>query len=51
MPSYQRLGDVPKKRHIMLKRDPATSYKGEGICYEHVITTEGFNRAYSIRYR
>src|SRR3990170_1386369 len=50
MNRYLRLGDVPKKRHIALKRDAARSFKGEGLCYEHVITTEGFDRAYSIRY-
>lgn len=50
MPVYLRLGEVPRKRHILLKRDPAQSYKGEGMYYEHVVTTEGFDRAYSIRY-
>ena len=29
---------------------PAPAYKNEGIAYEHVITTEGFNEAYSIMY-
>lgn len=50
MISYMRLGDVPKKRHIVHRREAAQSYKGEGLYYEHVITTEGFDRAYSIRY-
>ena len=50
MNSYQRLGDVPRKRHILHKREPSQSYKGEGMYYEHVVTTEGFDRAYSIRY-
>ncbi|HYF47877.1 MAG TPA: homogentisate 1,2-dioxygenase [Planctomycetota bacterium] len=50
MPSYMHFGDVPKKRHIKLHREPGSSFKGEGICYEHVVTTAGFNRAYSIMY-
>ena len=50
MPVYLRLGEVPKKRHIQFKRDPKTSFKGEGLAYEHVVTTAGFDRAYSIRY-
>ncbi len=47
---YRRLGQVPKKRHIKFSREQASSYKGEGIHYEHVITTAGFDRAYSIMY-
>jgi homogentisate 1,2-dioxygenase len=50
MPFYHRLGQVPRKRHIKLERDPASSFKGEGIHYEHVVTTAGFDRAYSILY-
>ncbi len=50
MPFYMRLGELPPKRHIQFKRDPKTSFKGEGLAYEHVITTAGFDRAYSIRY-
>jgi homogentisate 1,2-dioxygenase len=50
MPHYMRLGDVPAKRHTRYSRDPQKSYKGEGLAYEHVITTEGFDRAYSILY-
>lgn len=50
MPVYMKLGEVPRKRHIKMTRDPHTSFKGEGIAYEHVITTQGFDRAYSIMY-
>jgi homogentisate 1,2-dioxygenase len=48
MPYYLRLGSIPPKRHI---RHPASpGYRGEGIHYEEVITTQGFGRAYSIVY-
>jgi homogentisate 1,2-dioxygenase len=50
MPSYRRLGSLPPKRHIQLRRPEAESHLGEGIYYEHVITTQGFDRAYSIAY-
>lgn len=50
MPVYMKLGEVPRKRHIRLARDPEASFKGEGMAYEHVITTAGFDRAYSIMY-
>ena len=50
MPFYTRLGAMPRKHHVRFPRDPAASYKGEGLHYEHVITTEGFDRAYSIVY-
>lgn len=50
MPGYRRLGSVPAKRHIQHKRDAEGSYKNEGLYYEHVITTAGFDRAYSILY-
>jgi homogentisate 1,2-dioxygenase len=50
MPFYQKLGELPAKHHIKFARDPKTSFKGEGIAYEHVITTEGFNNAYSLMY-
>src|SRR5262245_4694526 len=48
MPPYRKLGTVPAKRHIKLRRDPG--YKNEGIYYEEVVTTAGFGRAYSIVY-
>jgi homogentisate 1,2-dioxygenase len=50
MPNYMHFGDVPKKRHTKLERNADSSYKHEGIAYEHVVTTAGFNRAYSIMY-
>ena len=48
MPQYMHLGSIPKKRHTEHRVQPG--YKGEGIFYEEVITTEGFHRAYSIVY-
>ena len=51
MPYYQKLGQIPKKHHIWFHRNGSgPSFKNEGIAYEHVITTEGFNEAYSIIY-
>src|SRR5690606_22362459 len=35
---------------IRMPREAAVSYKGEGLHYEHVVTTAGFDRAYSIMY-
>ena len=51
MPYYQKLGEIPKKHHIWFHRNGATpTYKNEGIAYEHVFTTQGFDEAYSIMY-
>ena len=51
MPFYQKLGQIPRKHHIWFHRNGAApTFKNEGIAYEHVITTEGFNEAYSIMY-
>ena len=50
MPFYRTLGAMPRKHHIKFPREQAASYKQEGVHYEHVITTEGFDRAYSIAY-
>ena len=51
MPYYQKLGEIPRKHHIWFHRNGGEpTYKNEGIAYEHVITTEGFNEAYSIMY-
>ncbi len=50
MPHYLRLGSLPAKHHVQFPRELAASYKGEGLHYEHVITTDGFDRAYSIMY-
>ncbi len=49
MPNYRRLGNIPAKRHVQHRRQGA-SHRDEGIYYEHVITTDGFDRAYSILY-
>ncbi len=50
MPNYRRMGEIPPKRHIQLSRPREESWLGEGLYYEHVVTTEGFDRAYSIMY-
>ncbi|MGH7144226.1 MAG: homogentisate 1,2-dioxygenase [Planctomycetota bacterium] len=50
MPIYMRQGRVPPKRHTRLERPVEGSFKREGLYYEHVVTTEGFDRAYSILY-
>ena len=51
MPYYQKLGQIPKKHHIWFHRNGAApTYKNEGVAYEHVFTTEGFDEAYSIVY-
>lgn len=49
MPSYRRLGEVPTKRHIQFENQNE-SYLSEGLFYEHVVTTQGFDRVYSILY-
>ena len=48
MPTYLKLGSIPKKRHIAHRNEPG--YRSEGIYYEEVVTTAGFGRAYSICY-
>jgi homogentisate 1,2-dioxygenase len=48
MPRYLQLGSIPPKRHTAHRTTPG--YKGEGLYYEEVITTQGFGRAYSIVY-
>jgi len=50
MPFYAKLGTTPRKHHIRFPREKASSFKEEGLHYEHVVTTEGFDRAYSILY-
>src|SRR5204862_7139833 len=51
MPYYQKLGQMPSKHHIWFHRTGAApTYKNEGIAYEHVFTTAGFDEAYSICY-
>lgn len=48
MPPYIQRGKIPPKRHTELPHVPG--FLEEGICYEEVISTEGFSRAYSIAY-
>jgi homogentisate 1,2-dioxygenase len=48
VPQYLSRGSVPKKRHTAHRTEPG--FKGEGLFYEEVITTQGFSRAYSIAY-
>ena len=48
MPPYRQVGSIPRKRHIEHRVQPG--YRGEGIYYEEVVTTAGFDRAYSIAY-
>jgi homogentisate 1,2-dioxygenase len=48
MPHYLKLGSVPRKRHIAHRREGG--FKGEGIHYEEVVTTKGFDAAYTIAY-
>jgi homogentisate 1,2-dioxygenase len=43
-----KLGSIPRKRHIEHRREGG--HRGEGIFYEEVVTTAGFDRAYSIAY-
>ena len=51
MPYYQKLGEIPRKHHIWFHRNGSTpTFKNEGIAYEHVFTTQGFDEAYSIMY-
>src|ERR1700745_1416109 len=51
MSFYQRLCEKTRKHHIWFHRDGAgPGFKNEGIYYEHVVTTEGFNEAFSIMY-
>ncbi len=50
MPHYLKLGEIPAKHHVQFPREAAKSYQGEGLHYEHVITTDGFERAYTVMY-
>ena len=50
MPNYRRQGELPAKRHIRLAREKGKSFLGEGLAYEHIVTTAGFDRAYTILY-
>jgi homogentisate 1,2-dioxygenase len=48
MPPYLRLGSIPRKRHIAHPHQPG--FLGEGLAYEEVVSSAGFDRAYSIVY-
>ena len=48
MPPYLQLGSIPPKRHT--RHGVTPGYRNEGLYYEEVISTQGFNRAYSIAY-
>lgn len=50
MPSYRRLGELPPKRHIWLENNAPDNFLGEKMFYEHIVTTQGFDRAYAIMY-
>jgi homogentisate 1,2-dioxygenase len=50
MSVYKQMGRIPPKRHTRLARDDKESFLNEGLYYEHVVTTAGFDRAYSILY-
>ncbi len=50
MPNYRSLGLLPPKRHIQLDSVNGTSFLNEGMYYEHIVTTCGFDRAYSMMY-
>ncbi len=49
MPSYRKLGNLPPKRHMKFENS-GESYLGEHLFYEQVVTTQGFDRVYSIMY-
>ena len=49
MPTYRSLGQLPPKRHMQFENS-SDSFLDEGLFYEHVITTQGFDRTYSILY-
>lgn len=49
MPHYRQFGRIPPKRHTRHVRE-GESHLDEGIFYEHVLTTEGFDRVFSIAY-
>lgn len=50
MPNYRTLGQLPPKRHIQFDSLNGSSFLNEGMYYEHIVTTCGFDRAYSMMY-
>jgi len=51
MIDHHRLGTLPAKHHIQLKRPAADMTDGCPVYYEHCITRKGFDGGYSIAYR
>ncbi len=51
MIAYHRLGSVPAKHHIALRRPDGPGKDGCPVYYEHCHTRGGFDGAYSILYR
>ena len=51
MIDYLRLGTVPAKHHIQLKRRKADMTDGCPVYYEHCLTRKGFDHGFTICYR
>jgi homogentisate 1,2-dioxygenase len=51
MLDYLRLGELPAKHHIQLRRRPGDETDGCPVYYEHCLTRKGFDGGYSIAYR
>ncbi len=51
MIGYQRLGEVPAKHHIALRRPDGPDEDGCPVFYEHCLTRGGFDGPFSIAYR
>jgi homogentisate 1,2-dioxygenase len=51
MIDYHRIGTLPAKHHIQLKRPAEDMTDGCPVYYEHCITRKGFDSNYSIAYR
>ncbi len=51
MLDYHRLGTVPAKHHIQLKRKKGDLTDGCPVYYEHCMTRKGFDGGYTIAYR
>jgi len=51
MLDYHRLGTVPAKHHIQLRRKKGDVTDGCPVYYEHCLTRKGFDAGYTIAYR
>jgi homogentisate 1,2-dioxygenase len=51
MLDYHRLGTLPAKHHVQLKRAKEDATDGCPVYYEHCMTRKGFDGAYTIAYR